>query len=254
MESFYEKQRGRISPQVHTRGPWHDDAQHGGPISALLASGLEPLLADDEELVRFQVRFRRQTPLEPLELQAARLGGGRRVGSFTSQLRLGERVVAEAAGLSIRRHPTKLKPSEDRLERPPEDCPPLALPFFLSDEGYHRAVEFRALDGEFGSGQMTVWMRPRLPLFPDASLSPTSRVLLVADSASGVSAILDTSLYTFLNSDLDVCLIRPAHGEWIGLRARTHLSPTGSGISDTELFDEHGRIGRATQCLVVASR
>jgi hypothetical protein len=46
-------------------------------------------------------------------------------------------------------------------------------------------------------------------------------------------------------------LERPAMGEWIALRARTHLGCDGAATAEAELFDDGGRIGRAAQAIVI---
>src|SRR5712691_1820644 len=48
------------------------------------------------------------------------------------------------------------------------------------------------------------WTRPRIPLLPDEQSSPMSRVLLVADSGSGVGAALASTDFLFINVDLAV--------------------------------------------------
>jgi hypothetical protein len=43
-------------------------------------------------------------------------------------------------------------------------------------------------------------------------------------------------------------------GEWICVDARTLLAPNGCGLAESQLFDELGLIGRATQSLAVRAR
>jgi hypothetical protein len=77
-------------------------------------------------------------------------------------------------------------------------------------------------------------------------------VLVAADSGNGVSAALDWRRYLFINTDLSVHLLRPPVGDWVCLEAVTHVD--GLGLSDTALWDERGRIGRAAQTLLVRAR
>ena len=58
----------------------------------------------------------------------------------------------------------------------------------------------------------------------------------------------------FINPDLTVHLARPPVGEWIGLVARSHYGPDGAGLADAQLHDELGRLGTATQSLLLAPR
>ena len=79
-------------------------------------------------------------------------------------------------------------------------------------------------------------------------------MLVAADSGNGVSATLDYHRYVFINTDLTVHLMRMPAGEWVLLDAVTYPEPNGVGLADTALFDERGRIGRASQTLLVRER
>ena len=60
--------------------------------------------------------------------------------------------------------------------------------------------------------------------------------------------------WAFINPDLTLYIERAPQGEWIGLDAQTIISRDGIGLAESVLFDERGRVGRATQALVVAPR
>jgi hypothetical protein len=97
-------------------------------------------------------------------------------------------------------------------------------------------------------------MRMRVPLVEGEVPSPLQRILAAADSGSGIAPALDPAAWLFLNADLDVVLYDLPEGEWIGLRCRTDIGPNGAGTAHTELHDERGPLGWATQCLVVRKR
>ena len=127
--------------------------------------------------------------------------------------------------------------------------------FFPTGEklGYHTAMEYRFVAGGFlEPGPATVWMRPRVPLVAGEEITPLQRVFVAADSGNGVSAALDWRRFIFINTDLTVHLLREPAGEWVCLDAVTHVD--GIGLTDTALFDERGRIGRAAQTLLVRPR
>src|SRR4030095_10994058 len=48
------------------------------------------------------------------------------------------------------------------------------------------------------------WMRPRVALVEGETPSPLQRLLVVADSASGLAVVLDPDRSTFINADLIV--------------------------------------------------
>jgi len=47
---------------------------------------------------------------------------------------------------------------------------------------------------------------------------------------------------------------REPSGEWICLESETRIARDGIGLTESVLFDERGRVGRATQALLVAPR
>ena len=141
-----------------------------------------------------------------------------------------------------------------------EDPPPgresgEPLEFFPTGEsvGWHTAMEIIFSRGRFlEPGPATVWMRPRVPLVEGEAVSALQRTMLAADGGNGVSAPLDWSRFIFINTDLTVHLLRPPEGEWVCLDSVTHVD--GLGFTDTALWDERGRIGRAAQTLLVRAR
>jgi acyl-Coa thioesterase superfamily protein len=79
-------------------------------------------------------------------------------------------------------------------------------------------------------------------------------VLAAADSGNGVSATLDYHDHVFINTDLTVQLVREPAGEWVCLDAITRVGPDGVGLAESVLSDERGRLGSATQTLLVRRR
>ncbi len=115
-------------------------------------------------------------------------------------------------------------------------------------------MECRVAEGTFFRGPCAIWFRLRRPLVEGEVPSPIERVAVAADSGNGISAILDFKRYLFVNSDLNINLLRRAEGEWICIEARTLFGPTGGGIAEARIYDEGGLIGRSTQSLAVRLR
>jgi hypothetical protein len=141
---------------------------------------------------------------------------------------------------------------------PPAVPPEQQLPAFFDGRlaGYLSAIEWRFLSGgNFDARERArVWTRPRIPLIEGEELSPMGRALLVADSGSGVSAVLDPMRFLFINVDLTVVLQRDPAGEWLLLDAATTIGDRGTGVAETVLSDADGPCGRALQTLLVAPR
>jgi hypothetical protein len=94
----------------------------------------------------------------------------------------------------------------------------------------------------------------RVPLVPGEEPSPLSRVLVAADSGSGISAEVDWSDWLFINPDLTVALHRLPRGEWVCLDAATTLQPHGIGLAATSILDRNGPVGRGLQSLYITKR
>lgn len=240
-----------------TRGPWSPEHQHGGPPAALLARALERELAGIEpaaRIVRMTVEIVRPIPIAVLGIEVLRVRTGRQVQELGGRILVDGREVLRATALCIRSTELDLSPPAGTAPAPPEQSAPFEFPFFREAVGYHRGMEVRFASGAWGSGAVMAWMRMRMPLVPGEEPSPLQRVMIAADSGNGVSAMLDTERYTFVNPDLTVYLHRPPVGEWVCLDARTTPQPSGIGLAESALYDVEGPIGRSLQSLVVARR
>jgi len=79
-------------------------------------------------------------------------------------------------------------------------------------------------------------------------------VAAAADFGAGLSSVLPREHYVFMNVDLTMYVEREPVGEWFCLDSQTRISAPGIGVTESVLFDVNGRVGRATQALLVAPR
>jgi Thioesterase-like superfamily len=265
-DSFYALDGERIMPSELTRGPWDPGSQHAGPPSALLARALER--CEPREGMRFgrvTVEILAPVPIAPLTVSARVVRPGRSVELVEASLEGSDGELMRARGW-------RLAGGEITADWEQEGAPPgredaEALEFFPENGcsraprarwsgervGWHTAMEIVFARGRFlDPGPATVWMRPRGALVAGEPITPLQRVLLAADGGNGVSAPLDWERFVFINTDLTVHLLREPRGEWVCLDSVTHVD--GLGMTDTALWDEHGRIGRAAQTLLVRAR
>ena len=242
------------------RGPWDPGALHGGPVSAMLALGIESLdPAEGFVVSRLTVDLERPVPPHrPLILRAEVTRPGRKVQLGESTLSLDGRVLARARALWIRRGQLELPDTEVALSEPaPQSDGMFQTPSMSATyEAFHNAAnEHRFVDGNWiDRGPVFVWIRLLVPLLADRPLSPLQRVAAAADFGNGVSGILPWENYTFINPDLTIHLHRPLVSEWVGLRAKTHASSIGVGFAESEVFDRLSRIGRSVQSLLIEPR
>jgi hypothetical protein len=138
------------------------------------------------------------------------------------------------------------------VPRPAEATPP---PAELGEFGYGSAVELRfATGGWWEQRPATVWTRLRVPIVAGEEPTGVQRVLAVADSGNGVSAVLPLSQWLFINTELTVHFRREPRGEWICLDAETTIAEGGAGLARSTLSDDDGAVALGAQALLVAPR
>ncbi len=255
-EPIFVSENGGFRPTELSRGPWSAESQHGGAPGALLAREIERTAPGDELFVtRLTVEFLRPVPLAPLTVGSGLARPGSRVQLVSASLRAGEVEVARATALRIRR--TEQPVSEGTPAEPPPAGPGTVSPL-QPPERFARtfvgAMDQRFVTGGYGVGASVVWMRLRQPMVDDEPPSPLMRAVAAADFGNGVSATLDWDVHLFVNPDLTVYLDRAPSGEWVCLDARTRIDPFGTGVAESELYDERGRVGRSLQALYVDKR
>lgn len=257
-DAFFEPDGDRFRATELTRGPWDPGAQHAGPPSGLMVREIERI-GEPARIGRVTFEILRPIPITTLTVSAQVLRPGRRVELCEASLSEGDEVLMRALAWRLRTEPVELPAEIPGLDQEPPPGPDAGEPgtFFETGEsaGYHTAMDYRFLSGDFGEpGPATVWMRMRVPLVAGEEPTPLQRAAVAADSGNGVSAALDWREYVFINVDLTMQIHREPVGEWICLDALTLPEPTGLGLSDTLLLDERGRVGRATQTLLVDRR
>lgn len=260
--AFYEPLgHGDYLATAATAGPWTDQAQHGGPPSALAARAIEAHEPDlRQRLARVAIDILRPVPVGKVSVRTRMIRPGRRVALVEAVMEADGQEVLHARGWRIER-PAGHVPEIPRAQRPltvPETSSgPLPQIFSRTQSGYLAAIEWRFLD-EQGAPDANAhtgraaWTRPRVPLLAGEELSPMCRALLIADSGSGVGAVLPASDYLFINVDLSVVLSRDPAGDWLLLDASTRIGPDGTGLATSRLADREGRCGRGWQTLLVA--
>lgn len=257
-EAFYVPEGdGYIATEL-TRGPWDPGAQHAGPPAALLGRELDRAGAIDGRLSRVTYEILRPVAIGPMRLSATVVRPGRKVELVEGTLSDGDGTeLMRARGWRIRTEPLDITPWDEGEAAPagPEEAHPVEFFPTGQDVGYHTGMDWQFVRGGFTEvGPALAWARMRYPLIAGEAIDPRDRVLIAADSGNGISSALDYREWVFINTDLNVNVLRLPAGEWVGMDATTYPEPDGVGFCDATLYDERGRIGRATQSLLVAAR
>ena len=257
MRPFFEPLGdGRFLATPSTAGPWSPDHQHAGPPAALLGRTLERCEPREGMiLARLTYEILGPVPVGEVEVAARVVRPGRSVELLEGELRAGGR-----AAISVRAWRTRVaavpESAGDGGARPPER-PDRATdaPSGLDGFGYGRAVEMRFAAGDWHDlGPATVWTRLRVPVVADEAPTGLQRVLAVADSGNGVSAVLPLDRWLFINPELTLHVRREASGEWICLDAATAIAAGGTGLARSTLSDEAGAVAHGAQSLLVTPR
>ena len=257
-----------VVPTDLARGPWDPNALHGGPVAALLAAAMEDLPDEGVQwfVSRLTVELERPVPVEPLLIAAEVTRPGRKVSVMEATIRLAstDTVLARGRALRIREADIAL-PHDDATLAPMlalESAPPgpeHGIDREIESTDYvafhNGGVEHRFLElPDAVNGEVFDWIRMIVPVLTDRPFTSLQRIAGAADFANGISHVLSFESHLFLNPDLTIHLFHPMRGEWVGMASTTHHGPRGVGMTDTALFDVHGRIGRSNQSLLLDVR
>ena len=252
---------GCFLPTPAASGAWTEGVLHGGAVAALLAGLLEH---DEQVMSRVLVELLGPVPTRPLRAEISRTEGGRRVMRQQATLFDGDRPVARASALRMRR-------TELELPAPATNHPlvfdPARVPD-LSQPNRHaaRAVGHDCFDGlavgyrpeprEPGAPDpVRLWARLLVSVVAGRPTSPVEQAVAAADLASSaVSARLDFRSWSFMNADLVVSFARPPVGDWVGLECVGLLAPTGTGQSASTIHDANGPFARSSQSVIIERR
>ena len=247
----------RFAATELARGPWDPGALHGGAPAALLAREFERRAPDPELAVaRITYELVRPVPLGLLSVSADVVRPGRRVTLLDG-------AILDNAGTEVMRaRALLLRPSAIGVgdgEPPPFPGPADGRPTKFASDGSPmfatHAMEIRFVEGAFMElGAATAWFRLREPLVQGESPSPLQSLAAAGDFGNGISAVLSWSEHVFINPDLTLYIERVPRGGWVAVQAQTRVLSGAVALAESVLWDEQGRIGSATQSLLVSRR
>jgi Thioesterase-like superfamily len=252
----YEVRDGGFLATELASGPWDPNAQIGGAPAALLVRTVERLpAADNLRLARMTFEFMRPAPLGPVEVRAEVIRPGRRVQLLEAAMLADDVAVVRARGLRVLAAVGVA--GDSSAEAPPcgpdhgapRELPAVHRPRFATD-----AVEMRFVAGAFGGGPSTAWFRLTSPVVAGEEPSALQRLAAAADFGAGMSSTLSREQFVFINADMTLYIEREPVGEWICLDSVTRIASGRVGLTESVLYDTRGRLGRATQALLIARR
>jgi hypothetical protein len=239
-------------------GPWYPGALHGGAPAALLMHAVNGHGAPDGlRVARITYEFVRPVPQDGLKVSVDVVRPGRRVTLLDAVLHDGDDVeVTRARALLVRPSevgdgpvtPPAFPGPEDGARNDWEDAHRGRM---FATEG----MEIRFVRGRFlEPGDAIAWFRLRHPLLSGQPVDPLETVAAASDFGNGIAAVLDWDAHVFINPDLTLYVERPPVDEWVALESRTRIEAGSVGVAESVMWDRRGRIGHATQSLVIGPR
>ncbi len=248
---------GLYCPTGLSRGPWRDDAQHGGAPAALLAHVAQAEAGPAFFLARLTFELTRPVPIAPLRVTAT-TGQGRTVRRIDLVVTHEDAPVARATALMIAKSQVDVPSAPDqRLTPEPQACTErFQTPGMPTGERFHdAAMEILVAHGSTQTpGPAAAWLRLCQPVVAGQHTTPAMRAAAAADFGNGLSWVLPFDRYMFANTDLTFYLHREPVGEWIGVDAATVAQDNGVGLASSTLYDRQGTIGMAHQNLLIRAR
>lgn len=255
-KSFFTSADGEwFEPTEYSRGPWHIDHCHAGPPSGLAARAMERLLPE-QRLTRLTINLIRPVPHAGFRVAAELTRKGRSVSTAEGAIIDAQGVVcASFNGMLLAPQAPLEVPSHHSDIGRPEDALPGGFAIKETAHGelcFSDATEMRYPAGQSPEpGPTKLWMRAP-PLLDNEEPSPFQRICPLADCGNAFGRNADPwDVVTFANADLSIVLHREPQGEWLGSHAVSYWERDGIGMSDAQLFDQHGSVGRALQTLVL---
>jgi hypothetical protein len=206
---------------------------------------------------RITVSLMRPVPIATLEVAPRVVRSGRRVAVVEADLipegSTEPVATAQAQMIRVEEVPlAELPRREFEVPGSPEDHPVANDAAKWADSSIPRfhldGIEKRSVDGgweRMGPGRG--WFRLLRDLVEGEPHEPSSEFIAIADTANGLSSVLDGENWVWVNPDLTVAFSRPPVGEWMGMEAAADPQTHGVGLVHATAFDTRGTFGHVLQ-------
>jgi acyl-CoA thioesterase len=262
---------------------WGPDVLHGGPVAALVARAAELALPRNIRAEgalqpsRITVDLFRAVPRAPLTTEVEFIRQGRRVMVARVSVLADDLEVTRGQVLFLRR-------TEGPTTTP--IAAPAGMDGLKTENGLNRGAPLaHALDGDAGTPALDdgfksasftggyhhlvesrwpqppglapgsiVWVHVQFPIVQGEEPSPFQRVAAVSDFGNALANYAanwhdpqQRMNASYINTDINVHLLRPPQGEWLCLAADRSTHIDGIGLVEVSHFDHLGHYAHATQ-------
>ena len=238
-------------------GPWSADTLQGSAYGGLLVRALEGSeAADGMALARLSFDLWRPVTRERIAPSVTVLRDGRKARTVEASLAQGGKPVARCTGVFLKAD-AAARPIT--LEHKPPPMGPAAgrplPPQVKAWSPFFTGVDTRVVAGDLlQPGPAAAWFNQTRALVDDEPMSPLAHAVSAADLTSGISAVVNLKLWSFINPDLTVVFWRVPRAPWILLSAETLVGDRGTGVARGTLSDLDGPFGACEQTLLFEKR
>ena len=247
---------GTYQPTEWAVGPWSPDTLQASAYGALLTRLLEADAPPGMLLARLSFDLWRPVTRERITPSVTVLREGTKARTVEASLVQRDRQVARCTAVFLKADPALTPP-----------VPPMNAPAHGPDAGrpvppqvrewspFFTGVDTRVVEGDLlKPGPAAAWFHLARPLIGGETNSPLVHATSAADLASGISAVVDLRVWSFINADLTVVFWRVPCAPWILLAAETRVGDRGTGIARGLLSDVDGPFGSCEQTLLFDRR
>ncbi|MCF8469170.1 MAG: thioesterase family protein [Parvibaculum sp.] len=255
MNPVFRFDGGIWQARAESKGPF--GGMHGGAVAALGVGEMETAGAARGlgAIVSANLYLLRPLPREDITSKLTTIREGGRIAVIENELFADGKLQAKASAcfqkaLAI----DGLPGAPDAISFEPETFPVWERPTVFRngnvDPGFLDLVDIRDIRHE--DGTRAKWFKLLRPFH--AEQTPFANAMAFADvstlfTVTDVGKMPNSSGWP--NADLSLHLARAPLGAWIGVAQRGFWQGDGRGLTESEIFDVHGRIGRSCQSVVL---
>jgi hypothetical protein len=167
---------------------------------------------------------------------------------------MGGKAVARCTGVFLKADPADAAGGGGSARVGPEAGRPVA-PHVRQWSPFFTGVDTRVVAGDLlKPGPASAWFNLERPLICGEPTSPLMHAVADADFTSGISAVVDLRVWTFVNADLTLFFWRMPDAPWILVEAETFVGDVGTGIAQGRLSDRRGVFGACAMTVIFDKR
>jgi len=253
---FLRMDDGRFMPTAHVGGAWNVAEQHVAPAIGLMVHAVEADHAarrtDRLQVARLSYDIWGVIPMDAVEMEVAVLRPGKTIELVEARLSHGGRTAIVLRAWLTQAYDSHALAAVNFPPLPPPEAMPAGDPSALWDGGFIASVQARR-EAE-GQGRARCWVRSPFALLEDEAVSPTARLMGLADIANGLAPLASPRDAAFPNLDLTAHIFRQPAGDWLGFDVSVSAGPGGVGLTHSILHDATGPFATLSQCLTIRPR